>query len=86
MKKALIAAVMVLGATVAYAQSTTFDANQCPHTALGQLQEQAHTMLTDAGHADFDVTTLTLDQLVRLMCVDPSTPVGKEQIDQILGK
>lgn len=86
MKKVLIAAVMVLGATFAYAQDSHFDVNQCPHTALGQLQEQAHVMLTEAGHGDSDVTTLTLDQLVKLMCVDPTTPPGKEMIDQILGQ
>lgn len=86
MRKLLIASAMVLGATFAFAQDTHFDANQCPHTALGQLQEQAHTMLSEYGHGDFDVTTLTLDQLVKLMCVDPTTPPGREQIDQILGK
>ena len=85
MRTIIAAAALVLAATVGFAQDTHFDINQCPNTPLGQLQEQAHVMLSDYGHGDFDVTTLTLDQLVKLMCVDPTTPAGKADINKILG-
>jgi len=85
MRTYITAAALILAATVGFAQETHFDINQCPNTPLGQLQEQAHVMLGEYGHGDYDVTKLTLDQLVKLMCIDPTTPAGKADIDKILG-
>ncbi len=41
----ITAAALVLAATVGFAQEA-FDVTKCPNTPVGQLQEQAHTMLT----------------------------------------
>jgi hypothetical protein len=84
MRSIIFAALIGLGATVAMAQTKHFDDTKCTDDAIGQLQLQAHNMLQANGHGDFDVTTMTLDQLVKLMAAEKNGTVDQDTVDNIL--
>jgi hypothetical protein len=84
MRSIIFAALIGLGATVAVAQTTHFDDDRCTNDAIGQLQLQAHNFLAENGHGDFDVTTMTLDTLVKLMAAEKSGTVDQVTVDNML--